>query len=119
MIRAMYSRRRSLHGSLGITNGRTARPSKRAKPRLRAAQPTGRLPVAPTEYLRPEAEVECYAVQDVRDLVTEAGRTDKFAADIAAYAWDLSYLRNDPVYSTSRCKNGGPLDIYPKSNLWP
>jgi len=77
------------------------------------------LPVAPTEYLRPEAEVECYAVQDVRDLVTEAGRTDKFAADIAAYAWDLSYLRNDPVYSTSRCKNGGPLDIYPKSKLWP
>jgi hypothetical protein len=66
-----------------------------------------------------EAEVECYAVQDVRDLVTEAGRTDKFAADIAAYAWDLSYLRNDPVYSTSRCKNGGPLDIYPKSKLWP
>jgi hypothetical protein len=66
-----------------------------------------------------EAEVECYAVQDVRHLVTEAGRTDRFAADIAAYAWELSYLRGDPEYSTSRCRNGGPLDIYPKSNRWP
>jgi hypothetical protein len=66
-----------------------------------------------------EAEVECYAVQDVRDLVTQAGQTDSYAADIAAYAWDLSYMRFDPVYGTRRCKNGGPLDIYPKSNLWP
>jgi hypothetical protein len=66
-----------------------------------------------------EAVVECYAVQDVRDLVTEAGRTDRYAADIAAYAWELSYLHNDPDYSTSRCRNGGPLDIYPKSKLWP
>jgi hypothetical protein len=66
-----------------------------------------------------EAVVECYAVQDVRDLVTEAGRTDRYAADIAAYAWELSYLHNDPEYSTSRCRNGGPLDVYPKSNLWP
>jgi hypothetical protein len=66
-----------------------------------------------------EAEVECYGVQDVRDLITEAGRTERFAADIAAYAWDVSYIRGDPEYSTSRCKNGGPLDLYPKSKLWP
>jgi hypothetical protein len=71
------------------------------------------------DFSASEAEVECYAVQDVRGLVTDAHRRPALAADIAAYAWELSYPRGDSVYSTSRCKNGGPLDLYPKSNLWP
>jgi hypothetical protein len=66
-----------------------------------------------------EAVVECYAVQEVREMVTDIGLSDDLAADIAAYAWDVSYIRGDPVYSTGRCRNNGPLDIYPKSDLWP
>jgi hypothetical protein len=66
-----------------------------------------------------EATVQCYGIQDVRNLVTDAHRSSTFAADIAAYAWQLDYEPDDPVYSTSRCRNGGPLDLYPKSNIWP
>jgi hypothetical protein len=64
-------------------------------------------------------EVECYAVQHVRDLVRAEGRSDAFAAEIAAYAWDVSYARYDPEYSTNRCRNGGPLDIHLRSDAWP
>jgi hypothetical protein len=66
-----------------------------------------------------EAKVECYAVQHVRLLVRAAGRTRAFAADIAAYAWDVTYIRGDPVYSTTQCHDGGPLDLHPASRLWP
>jgi hypothetical protein len=66
-----------------------------------------------------EAKVECYAAQRVRGLVRAAGRRRVFAADIAAYAWDVSYIRGDPVYSTTLCHNGGPLDLHPRSDAWP
>lgn len=66
-----------------------------------------------------EAVVECYAVQYVRFLVTEAGRSRKFAAVIAGFAWDVSYTRGSPIYSTGRCRNGGPLDLYPNRSAWP
>jgi hypothetical protein len=66
-----------------------------------------------------EAQVECYAAQRVRDLVRAAGRSRAFAADIAAYAWDVSYIRGDAVYSTTKCHNGGPLDLHPRSDAWP
>jgi hypothetical protein len=66
-----------------------------------------------------EAEVECYAIQHVRGLVRNEGRSKSFEDDIAAWAWELSYPRGDPVYATERCRNGGPLDLRPASNVWP
>jgi hypothetical protein len=66
-----------------------------------------------------EAEVECYAVQHVRDLVRDEGHSEAFAAVIASFAWDVTYLRNDPVYGTRRCRNSGPLDRHPRSADWP
>jgi hypothetical protein len=71
------------------------------------------------DFSRSEAEVECIAVQHVRDLVRQAGRSKAFAADIASYAWDVSYLRGDPIYGTARCRNRGPLDLHPSSDVWP
>jgi hypothetical protein len=71
------------------------------------------------DFSSSEAEVECFAVQHVRDLVRENARKKAFADEIAGYAWDVSYLRNDPVYSTGRCRNGGPLDLHPESDAWP
>jgi hypothetical protein len=64
-------------------------------------------------------EVECFAVQRVRDFVRSEGRSEAFAADIASYAWNVSYARNDPEYGTSLCRNDGPMDLRPKSDLWP
>jgi hypothetical protein len=66
-----------------------------------------------------EAEVECYAVQHVRELVRGEGHSEAFAAEIASFAWDVSYLRDDPVYGTRRCRDGGPLDLHPRSADWP
>jgi hypothetical protein len=71
------------------------------------------------DFSSSEAEVECYAVQHVRGLVRDRGRSRAFAASIAAFAWDVSYLRNDPVYGTARCRDGGPLDLRPRSSFWP
>jgi hypothetical protein len=66
-----------------------------------------------------EAVIACYAVQRVRDLVRDEGRSAAFAADVAAYAWDVSYSGRDPDYHTKECRNGGPLDRRPTSDLWP
>ena len=71
------------------------------------------------DFTNSEAEVECYAIQHVRHLVSDAGRSKSFADDIAAWAWEVSYPRGDPVYAAARCRNGGPLDLRPRSNVWP
>jgi hypothetical protein len=71
------------------------------------------------DFARTEAEVECFAVQDVRGLVVDSGRNAEFAADIAARAWDVGYLRGDPVYSTPLCRNGTYLDLFPSRDAWP
>jgi hypothetical protein len=71
------------------------------------------------DFTNSEAEVECYAIQHVRGLVRNEGRSKSFEDDIAAWAWELSYPRGDPVYATERCRNGGPLDLRPASNVWP
>jgi hypothetical protein len=71
------------------------------------------------DFRNSEAEVQCYAVQRVRDLVLAEGRKAAFAADIAAYAWNVSYFLGDPIYGTARCRNGGPLDLHPGRPVWP
>jgi hypothetical protein len=70
-------------------------------------------------FANSEAVVECFAVQRIRDLVRGEGRSAAFAADIAGYVWDVSYRSRDPVYYTDDCRNGGPLDRHPTSDLWP
>jgi hypothetical protein len=62
-------------------------------------------------------EVECYAVQHVRGLVRAEGRSERFAAEIASFAWNVSYDHYE--YGTGRCRNGGPLDLRPRTAAWP
>jgi hypothetical protein len=71
------------------------------------------------DFSNSEAEVECFALQHVRGVVRDEGRSKSFADDIAAWAWEISYPRGDPVYATERCRNGGPLDRHPTSDVWP
>jgi hypothetical protein len=70
-------------------------------------------------FANSEAVIECYAMQRVRDLVRGEGRSAAFAADIAAYAWDVSYRGRDPTYYTKDCRNDGPLDRHRTSDVWP
>jgi hypothetical protein len=62
--------------------------------------------------LASEAVVECYAIQDVRPLVTRLIGEKAYAAQMARLAWDVAYLPRS-------CRNGGPLDIRPRSDFWP
>lgn len=66
-----------------------------------------------------EAAVECVALQRVRDLVRAAGRRESYGELMAALAWDVGYPRNLPAYQTAMCRNGGPLDQRPGSDVWP
>jgi hypothetical protein len=66
-----------------------------------------------------EAEVECYAVQHVRPLIRAAGWGPGFQTEIALHAWDLGYTQLPPHFRTPACRNKGPLDRHPSSNVWP
>jgi hypothetical protein len=67
----------------------------------------------------PEAEIECYAVQHVRPLIRAAGWGPGFQTEIALHAWDLAYTQLPPHFRTPACRNKGPLDRHPRSNVWP
>jgi hypothetical protein len=66
-----------------------------------------------------EAEVECVALQRVRDLVRGAGRSQSYGNLMAGLAWNVGYPANLSEYKTNVCRNGGPLDLRPQSDVWP
>ena len=66
-----------------------------------------------------EAEIECYAVQHVRPLIRAAGWGPGFQTEIALHAWDIAYTQLPPHFRTPECRNRGPLDRHPRSNVWP
>jgi hypothetical protein len=68
---------------------------------------------------KPEAEIDCYAVQHVRPLVRAGGWGPSFAEEIALHAWDLAYTQLPAHFRTPACRNRGPLDVNPNSNAWP
>ena len=75
------------------------------------------------EHLRspraPEADVECVAIQRVRDLVRDAGRARSYADLMTGLAWDVGYPDMPPEYRTTRCRDGSRLDVRPGSTVWP
>ena len=66
-----------------------------------------------------EAEVECYAVQQVRPLARATGWGAEYANELALQAWELSYQQLPPAFRSSACRDGGPLDRNPRSSTWP
>lgn len=66
-----------------------------------------------------EAEVECRAIQEVRDIVLAEGRRPAYADELALLAWEISYPLLPRGYQTDRCRDGGPLDTDPDSPVWP
>ena len=75
------------------------------------------------EHLRvPDAEedeVECYALQRVRNLVRDTGRSRWYQDEMAGLAWDVGYPNQLEDYRTERCYDGGPLDLHQDSSAWP
>jgi len=66
-----------------------------------------------------EAEVECHAVQSVRPLIRAAGWDAKYANEMAQQAWELSYQQLPPPFRSPACRDGGALDLRPRSSAWP
>jgi hypothetical protein len=66
-----------------------------------------------------EAEVECVAIQRVRDLVHADGRPRSYENLMAGLAWDVGYPDEPPAYRTSRCHDGSALDVRPETSVWP
>ena len=66
-----------------------------------------------------EAVVECHALQRARAVVRMAGRRPWYQKEIAALAWQVGYPQRYDDYRTKACRNGGPLDLHPRSRPWP
>lgn len=75
------------------------------------------------EHLRspgaPEADVECVAIQRVRDLVRAAGRGPAYENLMTGLAWDVGYPDVPEEYRTERCRDGGKLDVRPETAVFP
>jgi len=66
-----------------------------------------------------EAVVECYALQRVRGLLRAAGVGRAYEEEIVGLVMDVSYPRLPPEYRTTKCRDGGLLDLHPGSGPWP
>lgn len=66
-----------------------------------------------------EAEVECRALQHVRPLVARAGWDEAIVTEVALQAWQIAYPRLPPPFRSPACRDGGALDLNPRSSVWP
>jgi hypothetical protein len=66
-----------------------------------------------------EADTECFAVQSVRKLAPILGTNASYADLLADVYWEYVYPTEPREYRTGACRNGGPLDLNPRSDVWP
>lgn len=66
-----------------------------------------------------EALAECRGLQLVRPIARMLGATRDYAAFIARATWLRIYRPTHPVYGSPECRNGGALDINPRTGNWP
>ncbi len=69
--------------------------------------------------IRSEAVAECYGLQRMARTAVLLGVSRQFGQDYAVQYWSVAYQSHHDRYFTTRCKNGGPLDLRPRSNVWP
>jgi hypothetical protein len=65
-----------------------------------------------------EADTECYALQMIPTVARVLGLTRREGRIFADAAW-RAYPQEPRHYRTSACRNGGPLDLHPRSTVWP
>jgi hypothetical protein len=69
--------------------------------------------------IRSEALAECYGMQRMAETAVLLGVSRQFGQNYAIQYWSVAYQSQHNRYFTTRCRNGGPLDIRPKINIWP
>jgi hypothetical protein len=68
---------------------------------------------------RSEKKATCWGLQRVSKTALALGRTETDARYLADLAWRHAYRRNPPSYRSPECRDGGRLDLRPKSHIWP
>ena len=58
-------------------------------------------------------------MQKVRRAARMLGARPAFAARLALVVWLEIYPLEEETYRSPRCRVGGPLDLRPKSSVWP
>jgi hypothetical protein len=69
--------------------------------------------------IRNEAIAECYGMQRIRAAAVGLGRTAHEGRYLATLFWRHWYPWIPPGYRSRACRNGGRLDLRPRSDLWP
>ncbi len=65
-----------------------------------------------------EALAECYGMQHAPAVASTLG-IDRAYARLALQAYWAVYPNRPPTYRTDACYDGGPLDLHPRSHVWP
>jgi hypothetical protein len=68
---------------------------------------------------RSERKATCWGLQRVSRTAVELGRTPEEGRYLAKLAWQRWYPRSLPSYRSPECRDGGRLDLHPKSHAWP
>jgi hypothetical protein len=66
-----------------------------------------------------EAVTECHGMQRMRRLARLMGASRDYADLLAERFWADLYELNLKEYKTAACRDGGPLDLHPRSDVWP
>jgi hypothetical protein len=66
-----------------------------------------------------EPEAECYGMQLSREAALELGATKAYADGVADAAWATRYPSLPALYRSVECRDGGELDLFPETSLWP
>jgi hypothetical protein len=66
-----------------------------------------------------EATTECFALQRVERTARLLGVERGYARRLAQVAWKRGYRLFSPEYRSPECRDGGALDLRPKSSRWP
>jgi hypothetical protein len=68
---------------------------------------------------RNEAKAECFGMQRIPLVARALGRTPAEGRYLQRLYWELWYRFDSPPYASSECRDGGRLDLHPRSPVWP
>jgi hypothetical protein len=66
-----------------------------------------------------EATTECFALQRVERTARLLGVEAAYARRLAQVGWKRGYRLTPSTYHSAECRDGGALDLHPKSSRWP
>lgn len=66
-----------------------------------------------------EATTECYALQTIAFVADRLGAPREQGEQLARAAFLGLYASMPPEYHSSECRDGGELDLRPRSSVWP